>query len=695
MTTPPAGPGRRTGALLQGVVVAAALWLLAVAALCVPLGGLGWWNPLLVWPVVVLLLWPCWRVARRVPSAPVGRGVAALLVGVAVASTVWLGVTHAEQVLPRRDAGSNLQAAVSLAETHRRVVSVAADSVGGSAVLQTPGITLASPAFYQVGSATDPAVQPQFVVGPAAVLSLGYWIGGVTGALLVPALLTGLMLLGLGVLVCRVVGPRWGPVAAAVTALVFPVVHTGRSTLSESLADLALVGALLTLAAAAAAESREGAVAGWAGAVAGLLVGATMLLRADALRETVLLTVVGALALVQRRAFAGPMLRWAWGSTAYGLLAALWLSYRYVGDIAASLVPLVAGALVVGVGAVAVVALSRRGVGLPTPVVRVLPARAAVGTVLVGVLLASRPGWQTVRQDPNDPGARFVAGLQLRQGLPVDGGRTYAEHTVGWLAWWIGWPALVVALVALAVLVRAIAVTWTAGRALPAWSGPLLVAAGSTVLTLYRPGITPDHPWADRRLLIALVFVVVLVVAAAGWLLRWVCDRWGAWAGRGVALVVVLGLAIPTTLATWPHRGERVEAGSASAVTDVCAALEPGDVVLAVDGRAANEWPQVVRGECGIPALSTTTTLRKNTAFAATVSAVAAAVAAHGGRLVLLAADSDDVLKTLGAQGIRQVSTVTVHEDERLLTRRPNALVALPVDVWLATPAAPAAPAAS
>lgn len=715
MTTPAGEQARRAGELLQRVVVAAGLWVVGVAALCVPLGGTGLWHPVLVWPLVTLLLWPVGRVARSVPSAPVGRGVAAVLVGVAVASTVWLGATHAEQVLPRRDAGSNLQAAISLADNHSRVVRVDPAATGGEAVLATKGVTLASPAFYEVGSPSDPAVQPQFVVGPAAVLSLGYWVGGLTGALLVPALLTGLMVLGLGLLVCRVVGPRWGPVAAAVTALVFPVVHTGRSTLSEPLADLALVAAFLALV-AATTPATDGAtgesssprplstrpavlrrlgqagmrrvacsVEARAGAVAGALVGAAMLLRVDALRETVLLTVVGALGLVQRRAFAGPMLRWAWGTTAYALLASLWLSYRYLGDIAASLVPLAAGALVVAVGAALAVSLSRRGVRLPAPAAGALPSAAGVATVLAGLVLATRPLWQTVRQDPNDPGARYVAGLQLRQGLAIDGGRTYAEHTVTWLSWWLGWPGLVVALLALALIVRAMARRWTEGRVLQAWSGPLLVGAGSTLLTLYRPGITPDHPWAERRLQIALVLVVVLVVVAASRALRWVCDRSGPWAGRAVAAVVVLGLALPTLAATWPHRGERVEAGSARAVADVCRALQPGDLVLAVDGRAANEWPEVVRGQCGVPALSTTAALRKDPSFPGTVASVARAVASRGGRLVLLAADSDAVLRTLHAQGIRQVSAVTVHEDERLLTRRPDALVDLPVDAWLAT----------
>ena len=74
------------------------------------------------------------------------------LVAVVVGFTVWAGATHSEQVLPRRDAASNLQAAVSLATTHARVVPVDAESVGGAEVLDLDGVTLASPAFFEVGS---------------------------------------------------------------------------------------------------------------------------------------------------------------------------------------------------------------------------------------------------------------------------------------------------------------------------------------------------------------------------------------------------------------------------------------------------------------------------------------------------------------------------------------------------------------
>jgi hypothetical protein len=316
-------------------------------------------------------------------------------------------------------------------------------------------------------------------------------------------------------------------------------------------------------------------------------------------------------------------------------------------------------------------------------VARWLPDAAAVGVVLVGLYLASRPLWQVVRQDPNDPGSRYVAGMQAREGLPVDGGRTYAEQTVAWLGWYVGPVALVVALAVLAVLVRR-AVRSAELRVVEAWLPALVVAAGSTLLTLMRPGITPDHPWADRRLLVALPLVVALVVTGLAWALRRATASGRAWLGPVAVGVVAALVVVPAVVATWPHRAGGVERGSLAAVRSVCDALRPGDVVLAVDSRAANEWPQVVRGMCGVPALSTTSGLRNDPeALAAAVATAASGVAQGGGRLVLLAADSTQALDRLGVRGT-QATGVTVREDQHVLEQRPWRTDPLPIDVWLA-----------
>jgi len=685
----PSSPLERAGGRwLQTIVLGAATWIVVMSFLGVILAGLGMWFPWLALPLALVVAGLSGWWAHGIPARSLPVWTAALLVVVSVGAGIWTATTHSEQVLPRRDSASYLQAAVSMAETHRRIVPVEAASVGGPEVLGIDGITLASPAFYEVGDAADPSIQPQFVIGPAAIYSLGVWLGGPTGALLLPALLSALGILGLGLLTARIGAPRWSPLAAAGVALLFPVLHTARATYSEPLAMVTLGGGLLALV-VAARQGAKGDV-GRAALLAGVLIGGTALVRIDGLRETILLIPVAALAIAQGQKWPRLTLIGAGVSTLLAALAALWLSNEYLGTIAASLVPLVGLGALMGALMAGLLWWQRRGGDVPQAISRHLPNGIALAVVVLGLFLASRPLWQTVRQSPDDPGSRVVAGLQLRQGLTVDGGRTYAEQTVAWLSWWVGIPALVIALATLAWAVRVVATRWTQGLPLPAWTGPLLVGAGSTVLTLWRPGITPDHPWAERRLVIVLPFVILLCVAAAAYAVRHLSRRAPVAVAIGAGAALVAATLIPTAFATWPHRGERVELGELAAVERVCDSLTEGDVVLAVDSRAANEWPQVVRGQCGHPALSTTRTLRQDpTRLATTVETISQAVVASGGRLVLLAAEGTTELDALGANDIRQVSDVFVAEDDRLLERRPDGLVPLSLEVWTATPARP------
>jgi hypothetical protein len=672
------------GRWLQTLVLASASWVVAMSLLAVALAGVGAWFPWLVLPLALVVAAACGWWAHGIPARSLPVWTSTLLVVVSVGAGIWTAATHSEQVLPRRDSASYLQTAISMADTHRRIVPVSAEAVGGPEVLDLEGITLASPAFYAVGSGDEQAIQPQFVIGPGAIWSMGVWLGGPAGAMLLPALLSALGILGLGLLTARIGAPRWSPLAAAGVALLFPVLHTARSTYSEPLAMVTLSGGLLALV-VAARQGNRGEV-GRAALLAGVLVGGTAFVRIDGLRETILLIPVAALALAQGQRWPRRTLLGAGVSTLLAGLAALWLSNQYLASIAASLVPLLGLGVLLGLVAAAMLRWQRRGGAVPQAISRHLADGLAVGVVLVGLFLASRPLWQTVRQSPDDSGSRVVAGLQLRQGLPVDGGRTYAEQTVTWLSWWVGVPALVIALAALAWAVRSAARRWAAGEPLPAWTGALLVGAGSTVLTLWRPGITPDHPWAERRLLIALPFVVLLCVSAAAYAVRHLSRRAPVAVAAGAGVVLAAAMVVPAAVATWPHRAERVEQGELAAVEGVCASLAEGDVVLAVDSRAANEWPQVVRGQCGHPALSTTRSLRQDPArLASSVATIDRAVSADGGRLVLLAAEGPKTLEALGATDVRQVSDAFVPEDARLLERRPDSLVPLSLEVWMAT----------
>ncbi len=658
-----------TSRALTAPALAAGLWIVGVTAVGGLLSAVGWWTPWVAWPVAALVAAGAVVLVRRVPVVAMTPPAAVAMVAVVVGFAVYAGATHSEHVLPRRDAASNLQAAVSLAATHERVVPVDVSVIGGAGPLQRGDVTLASAAFYQVGSPAHPAIQPQFLLAPAVVYGYGVWAGGPGVAQLLPAVVMALAVLLVGLLAARVVGAWWGVAAAGLTAVLFPVLNVARGTYSEQLALVTLVGGLLAVT--LVVEQADDRAARRLALLGGVLIGGTALARVDALREVLLLVPFLAIGAGLRLPWVRPVAVGIAGSTIVAWALAGGLSYRYLGDVHASLVPLVGIAVGVLAASVAGLWLWRRGRRLPGTVVRRLPDVAGGLAVVTGLVLWSRPWWMTVRQDPNDPGARYVAGMQRRQGMVVDGGRTYAEHTVDWLSWYVGWVALVVALVALALLLRRALARLGEGR-LVAWAPVLVVAAASTVLTLLRPGITPDHPWADRRLLIALPLVVVLVVAAGAWAARRLGGAGRSWGAPVVAVLTVLAVGVPAVVATWPFRGVGVERGSLAAVDAVCAQLGPGDVVLGIDGRASSEWPQTVRGMCGVPYFVATTPVRRDPArLAAVVDELARGAASSGRRLVVLAADGPEAIEGLGLTP-RSVVDLRFPEEEHALDRPPR-----------------------
>nr|WP_257907359.1 hypothetical protein [Janibacter limosus] len=489
-------------------------------------------------------------------------------------------------------------------------MAVDAATIGGPQTLAEDGLTLEAPAFYEIGSPADPS-------GAAAVHAR-------------PG--TGLLAAVVGRRVDRhVVDPRrhrWPRAAGHRSAR-----RSGRGTVRRGagrtagrcLLPVAAHGSLHLLRTprrphagrrvprpdpAPAGSRRHPRGVGCADCgpeVAGRGAGrrcahrGTAIVRIDALRETMLLIPVAAVLLARSRGWARHLSGGAVGTTLAGFAVAGVMSWRYLGEIGGSLVPLVGLVVLMSIGCWWLLRRARAGWSLPDRLTARLPVVLAGAVVVVGVLPALRPSFMTTRQDPRDPGAMYVARMQAELGLPIDGGRTYAEHSVDWLAWWIGPIAVTISLVVLAVPAHRLGTRWAKGGPLPAWSAALVVTTGSTLLTLVRPGITPDHPRADRRLLIALPLALVLCVAAAWWAGARARERWGSAAGATVLVVLPAATAVPTAMATWPHRAERVEAGGLAAAGTYCDALEPDDVVLAVDDWAVNHWTRVTRGMCGVP----------------------------------------------------------------------------------------------
>jgi hypothetical protein len=701
--------------------------LVAVAAaVLVPLRL---WLPIIVLPVLLVGLALAWRLCLLIPVRPVPIWSAALSVLVAGGETAWAAATHAEQLVLRRDPGSYALYAQWLATRHGLPVDAQLDAFGGAAALAVPGFTLSSPAYYQVLHGGGADVVPQFLVGAPAVFSLGWWVDGWQGLLVTPAVVGGLAVLAVAAVAARLVGPRWAPLAAAALAVSYPVLHAARSTYSEPLALLLMMTAAALVADAVRRPERGGGLA----LLGGLILGLAGLVRVDTLTEVALLLPVATVLALRRHPVVGPLVAGACAGTVLAAGSALLLARPYLRTISGSLVPLAIAAAVLAISCGLILLAARRrrrraraaapgdpdpgapdagGVGRPVGAAAGGLGRlagragwiAAAGVLLLGVALITRPLWQTVRQSPDDPGALFVAGLQHAQHLAVDGGRTYAEWSLVWVVWWAG-PVVALAAWAGFVALARRAVQWVLspvpaaegtgappgpGPAGPPWLVPAVVGFGSALLTLWRPGITPDHPWADRRLVPVLLPTFVLVATGvAAWAVRRARRRLPATLLVLGTVTGILALVAPPFAAGAPMALQRTEAGELAAVRSVCAALQPHDVVLAVDNRAFNEWPQVIRGACGRPAAALQVgggplpvdQLRSS------ARRLAELVGSSGGRLVLLASGEDrppdQLLRDLGLEPQHVTQLVTI-EDARVLARPPTGSEQVRVGVWLA-----------
>jgi hypothetical protein len=675
------------GSVVPVLLVAA--WLVVTLPLLLagqlwPLPAVGLWLPVAAGLLVAVL--PRLHVDRLAAASGVtvnaaGRGVwpVAATVAVAVGFGVLAALTHSEHVLVRRDPGAYAQTGFWLAQHGRLPIPMHLGAFGGP----DAALVVGSPAFYADGG----VAVPQFMSGMPLLLAAGQWLGGWTASLLVPAVLGALALLVVGGLAARLIGVRWAPLAALLTGLAQPVLHAARSTYSEPLALLVLLGGVYLLVAAL-----EGNGAGPRRAVpaaAGLVLGLSLLVRIDAVVElTLLLPLVGWLYLRRRRE-ASPLLAGLLVGAGLGAVDGAVLSRPYLRDIAGSLRPAIVLCVATAVLTAAVVAglalLRRRrgrGIELPGLVGRLAP----VGVLAVGLMLTARPLVQTVRAAPG-PGPDYVGSLQRASRIAVDPTRLYSEHSVHWLAWYLGWPLLALALGAAALLTGAL----LAPRRLRGWGlHPELVdpwrvvlplGLGATVLALWRPGITPDHPWADRRFVPLVIPVLVLL---AVYLLAVLAHssalaRLGARRGTAVLACGVVLVGVPVPAASARLLGARTEVGEVAAMHRACAAFGPRDVVIFVDPRGKNEWTQVLRGVCGVP------TAWAPDADRATVARLARRAEAAGSSPVFAVGDVPAPLVALGLTP-RPVVEQATRQDQQLLTSRPERTNRLTILLWIAAP---------
>ena len=404
-----------------------------------------------------------------------------------------------------------------------------------------------------------------------------------------------------------------------------------------------------------------------------------MLVRIDGVSDILPVIPYVGLLLAGRRPQALPLLAGTAAGAAYGLVNAVVLSRPYVLSISGSLLPLAAVAAVALAGtAVGVVVLRRRR--LPDLRGTWLPAAAAALVVVIMIGFAVRPYVQTVHGQATQLATRVMAGYQRADHLPVDPTRLYYEISLHWVFWYIGLPAVVLGTLGAALLAR----RCLSGEA-PAWTLPLLAFGWIIVVTLARPGITPDQPWASRRLVPGVLpGFLLLAVWAVAWLLDWL-RRTGREPviRRSAAVLAAAALLVPAAVTTFGLSFSGVNglgtkttySGEIAAVDQLCASVPADASVVVVNYATASRFLQLIRGMCGVPAA------RLFLPAPASVQATVAGIRHAGRRPVLLAAKQAQLTPFGGP--VRQVMTLHSTADAHPLTGPPTGTSPLNLTVWM------------
>ncbi len=580
-------PGWAFAAVTQAPALLAVAWL-------VPGIGMLLAGRLLPLPMVIIFV-PlavalCYFAMRRLPvswprfgASDEARGVpaGALLAMVVIAAGfgVWQAVFRSEQVFVVSDPGVYLQYGYWIAGHGTARIPESAAAFGGAT-----GLDFATTGFTVSGSMITPA----FLPGLPLVLAGGTWLGGLGGALLMPAVLGGCAVLSFGGLVGRLCGAWWAVAGELVLAVCLPEVYASRTPVQRAAGAGAAVRRAVPVhrlvcwcAAAAAPPGRGGPGGGLVLAgLGGLALGLTVLASIGSLGVLLPVFPVLAVLFVARRPQAGPFGLGFFLGIGIGLAAALVLARSYLSTVSAQLHLI--GLCAAGFGVVTALMAPLAFPGARSRVRRAcafqlrfkwfkggerrpavargacLPGWPSSLPVLVLAGLAVRPYLQIVRGQADPAMIRQVAALQRLERLPVDGQRQYYESSLYWVFWYLGVPAVLLACAGAAVLGRRSVRAALSERPVPSgaalrlWGLPFLIIGWSVVTVLWDPAVVPWQPLASHRL-VPVVLPGLLLLAL------WVSSRLTSRASLvgasrvAVALVgtcCVLALAIPPLVTT-------------------------------------------------------------------------------------------------------------------------------------------------
>lgn len=556
-----------------------------VAAACAAARVMFWW---LFVPLALIAVLVTWRfVPTAVPDGKAERRGAIAALGMVV---VWFAVSapFASQYFDAiRDPGIYLLGGAAIAHGGGEPQSIA---VANSLASSIHGLSAALGAFG-AGGGNNLGLQGNS--GVPAMIAIGYWVGGVSGAILVNLVLGAICLLAIYGLARRLVGPYWALVALALVGAAMPFVYLSRTTYTEIMATLLITASATWLIGAFATRRVFDFTA------AGVLVGAASLTRVDgALAFTgelagLVLVLLGVGRVAADERFRWPLVGFVAGGWVMIALGVLDLRHNALGYLTVlrtqslelwgatavlSLVLLVLGFTKLG----------GRGFEFGTAAVRI-GRIAAIAVAVLFVFWLSRPFWLVDHFTKMKAYVHAIASLQAQDSLPIDGTRSYDEYSLWWFGWYFGWVFLALAIVGMVVWLY-----WAITRRNAASIVILATAAVVGLLYLDVVSVTPDQIWAFRRVLPVLTPTLALA-AVLPLRMLWVHrSRWS----RALAIVAVIGCFAGNVVA-WGGMFPQVEgAGQAQEIAAICKASEGAKVIALAAPSAPPNYALTLRAVC-------------------------------------------------------------------------------------------------
>lgn len=528
------GTTRLTANIVR-IACGAMVWSLLLVLLAV----LGAFHPWMI-GVAGWLMFAAWAIGNRrpraaaVPFAPAGASrlaTAAVVALLALASVLALGWPKESLIAERDEAIYTLHAMHLLRSGQDRIdIAAAGLSESATAAMMASEKRLELPGIYP----TDDAWTFQFSVLPSAWIAQMAATFGDAGLFRFNAVLGLLSALAFLALLREWLGPAasaWAVATTAVFVLNPAQVWVSRVNLSEPLAQWFVLSGLLM--ALLALRQRHVRLAWLAGAV----IGASVLVRVDALLTALLVVAACPFAWAVRASGAPATRTWLALVVGAAVATAASLAYyitqvepywtdhaRYTAPLLVALVPL---ALACGL-----LAMDKRPESL-APWVRTGLAIACAG------LLAAFAYAALLR--PNVEPHSLLNSPLVPQ---LQGTRDYREISLHNLAAYLGWPLLLLALAGY------IGAMWRLRRDGTDPATPLLLTVflGASVAFLWNPMISPDHVWASRRF---VPIVIPATLAFSAWMLvratRSLAPR------RAALLATLLSVALCSQL-LWAQR---------------------------------------------------------------------------------------------------------------------------------------------